>query len=496
MVKQPFEKLGAGSTYLILDQFTNAVIGAAMWIVLAKFVDPSVIGQAMIVYSLSLTILGFSGFGVRVSLAKYIAEYNVKNHHNASRRVLRLGLRMGLMVGALSGIAIAIMSGYISTNVYQNPDLNLLIIIMMLTFLPLQSMLAGMLGGFQGKHKNRFVWMVDLVYEVGRLTGALVLMFMGLGALGIVMGFSIGSMLAVLAGYLFFIPKVFPKVPAMEGEPKPRMKDLVKFSGFNYLAMGMRALSMQIGVLILGTYSLESAAFFGLSVLISTVVGGILIGVSRAMLATAAEEFTMQRKDQVKQLLNTGLRLSLLFGGFIYIVMLITPESVLHIISKDYTQASSALQILVVYSIVSSIAMVIISVLNGANRADEVAKSYVSASIVTVALSVALIPMLSLVGAALAMLIGGVVNLSMSLYALKKKEQISLSPSSIMRPMVPVAAALVIGVSIMQFTEHHLIAVGVALLTYVGAAAMYRTISSNELGALTRLALNVLKLRD
>ncbi|MGH9878883.1 MAG: polysaccharide biosynthesis C-terminal domain-containing protein, partial [Nitrososphaerales archaeon] len=271
------------------------------------------------------------------------------------------------------------------------------------------------------------------------------------------------------------------------------MRHLVKFSSFNYFSVGMRTLSAQIGVILLGTQNFEWAAFYGLSVLIANVIGGILVAVSRAVLPTAAEEWAKGKKIQFMRVFNTTVRLSLFISGYAFLVFMIDPSYALGLLSKSYTEASSALRILVISSTINAISVIIISLLNAANRADSVAKIGLLSSSGIVALTFLLAPVIGIEGAAVAMLVGSVCSLVLSLMMLRMKEQLTISVNSIAKPAISICVGLIVGYLLLTIVHSTPIAIIVAIVSYAGFSVMYGCTSKSELETLLGMVLHTTK---
>jgi len=483
MTEKPLQKLARGSYYLLLDNVTNVALGAIFWIILAKMIEPSSIGQTMVVIAFAMSVIGFAGFGVQVTISKYISEYNARKMPNAARRVLKLGLTMALGVGGSFGIAIALLSSTIADVTYQDPALAVLLTFAVLTFLPAHTVVAALLGAFQGAQKMKYTVLTDLIYQIIRLTIAVTLVLYGLDSFGILVAFAAASVVASTIGYVVLIPRAVPK-SVNQKEEGHGLQQILKFSGFNYFAIGMRTLSAQIGVIVLGTQNFEWAAFFGLSVLISNMVGGVMLAVSKAMLPTASEEWVKGKKEQFKDVFSTGIRLSLMISGFALIVLMIEPSYVLRLISESYVEASTALRILVLATIISSVGVVMISILNAANRPRDVAKIGIISYGSTIILTFVLTPVMGLVGAAIAMMIGALSLTSLSMVVLKTKEQFLPSSKSLIRPSLALLLALAIGYSLLAILSEPLIAIVMAILSYVGLVKITGVTTGRELKSL------------
>ncbi|MGI0012596.1 MAG: oligosaccharide flippase family protein [Nitrososphaera sp.] len=472
------EKLAKGSYYLILDNVVNLSLGALFWIVLAKLIDAAPIGQAMVAVAFATSVIGFAGFGVQVTISKFMSEYNARGMPHVSRRVLSLGIKLALIVSVSVAVVIALLSGYIATEAYNDSSMSALLILSVLTFLPAQTVVSALMGAYQGSHKMKYVLISDSIYQVIRLGIALFLVLASFSAFGIIASFAVASVVASVLGFVYFVPKLFDKQVAAYDASSPQSKSevrglrqIIKFSGHNYAAVGMKTLTTQIGVLIVGTQNFELAAFYGLSVLISNLVGGILNAVSRALLPTASEEWTRGNKTGLSHTLDTGIRLSMLISGIGFLVLFVQPSAVLGLISEQYVEASFALRILVVASMIYSLGAIVTSMLNAANRAAEVAKIGIVSSGITIALTFILTPALDIEGAAIALLAGSIASLAMSVSYLRSKENITISAKGTLKP----AIAMVIG----------------AAVAFAGALVIPNTIASLSLGLLAYGAISL-----
>jgi O-antigen/teichoic acid export membrane protein len=483
-----FEKLARGSYFLILDNIVNLSLGALFWIVLAKLIDAAPLGQAMVAVAFATSVIGFAGYGVQVTISKYMSEYNAKGMPRVSKRILSLGIRLALIVSGSVAVVIALLSGYIASEAYHDPSMSVLLMIAVLTFLPSQTVVSALMGAYQGSHKMKFALITDSIYQVIRLGAAVFLVMAAFGSYGIIMSFAIASIIASVLGYVYFVPRLFDKhaferdlTPAGSKSEITGLGQIVKFSGHNYAAVGMKTLTAQIGVLIVGTQNFELAAFYGLSVLISNLVGGVLNAVSRALLPTATEEWTKGNKEGFARTLDTGIRLSMLISGIGFLVLVIQPSQILGLISEQYVEASGALRILVVSSIIYSLGAILTSMLNAANRASEVAKIGITSSAITIALTFILTPIMYIEGAAVALLLGSIASLVMSLTSLKKKENITISARSTLKPAAAMIAGVAVAFATMMFVQSIALTLGVGLATYLLVSVGLRVTTRKEI---------------
>jgi stage V sporulation protein B len=485
------EKFVKGSYYLLLDNLTNYGIGAVFWLVLAKITDPISIGQSMVVIAFATSIIGFSGYGLQITLAKYIAEYNARSMPQTARKVLSFGIKMALIISGGGALVLSLLSGPISTVAYQDSSLTVFLIFSILTFFPSQTLVYTLLGAFQGLHIMKYVVLNDVVFQASRMAIAVLMIFYGLDAFGILVSFSAASLFALIISYCYLLPRAFPKSDEKE-ETVQGVRHLVNFSGLNYLSIGLKTASAQIGMLVLGTQNFEWAAFFGLALLIAKVLGSFSISVSGALLPTASEQWAKGNKSELTRMVNASMRISLFVSGFGLIILMMEPAYFLKLISPSYVEAAFALQLLIVFSIISAISTVLASLLNGLNRAADVGKIGLFSSVAAIVLTFILTPMLGLEGAATAMLIGAVLGLILSLMAVKKEGKMIAYKRSLFKPLMSISAGLVIGYFFILW-NNALIGVVVAVLTHAIISMVYRVTTKNELKGLLGIVVRTMR---
>jgi len=482
-------KLAKGSFFLILDNFTNLGIGAIFWLVLAKMTDPTIVGQAMVVTGLAVTLIGFSGYGVQATLSKYISEYNAKNMPNSARRVLRNVIKASLIMSGIMAVVVSILSNQIATTAYQNSSLALFLVFTLCTYLPTQTIVAALLGAFQGAHMMKYVAMGDLVFQTSRLMLVVFAFYNGIDLFEILVGFSIASFLELAVCYFLLLPRAIPKPIRKEQEPSEETKRIINFTGLNYFTIGLKILSVQFGTLILGTQSFEWAAFYGLALLISKIVGSFSNSVAGALLPTASAEWIKGNKVALSQMVNTSIRISILISGFGFILLVIDPTYFLNLISDSYVEAAWALRILAISAIIAAISSILTSLLNAANRAADVAKIGIISSTTTIVLTLILAPISGLEGAAIAMFVGSALALFMSLIVLKQKENMIISSRSMLKPFGTIMSGLMVGY-VFVLLNQVLLGIIIAIACYAGFSIAYKVTTKSEIKQIIGIAVN------
>ncbi|MEM2856044.1 MAG: oligosaccharide flippase family protein [Candidatus Nitrosocaldaceae archaeon] len=490
---KPFERLAKGSSFMLLSNLVNTMIGALFWLILAKIVEAESIGRIMIVIAFVTSIIGFSANGIQVTLAKYVAEYKAKNMHTYTKRLIKFGIIITLIIGLVVAIILSLLSNYIATYIYNNPSLTILLTFAALTFLPAQSIVAILNGVYQGLHKTQYILIISLIFQALRLLISISLIIYGLKEFGILTGFAIAAFTNSLLGYLI-VHRVTKDYNTNDVPNKGEgLKHILSFSGFNYVVSGINTLTSQIGIITLGSYSIEWSAFYGIASLIAQIVGSVIYSVSSILLPVASEELTRNsNRENIRSIFNTVLRIALTFNGFIILLLIIEPNYILSIISRDYIDAATSLRILVIAYMITSINNLMISILNAVNKAKEVAIRSIISSIIIIVLTPLLALLFYMDGAAIALLLGSLTNLIL-LYIHIKKESFTISVG-IFRPVISISIAVGIGY-IISSSFNTLYTLLVSVIIYSIASLGLRAVRIEEVRYILNIVFTIIKHR-
>ena len=487
MANRPLQKIAVGSYFLIIDQLVNYGLGFVFWFTLAKLVTPETVGQVLVVTASATAVLGFAGYGSQLTISKYIAEYNAREMPNVSKKIFFMGLKIGLIVSGSAAIIFLLFSQYLADSFYHDSSLTPLIIVAMAIFLPSQTILMCINGAFQGMQKMKYTALADSVFQVSKILISVVVIFLGLGSLGIVSALTLGSLITISIG-LMLIRKLLLDNPKKkkkkeEEEDLPNLRHVTRFSALNYLSVGMSILILQISTMLLGSHGdFSSVALFGISALLAGIVGGVTESVGRAIMPTASEKREDGDEQDLSVAINSAFRLSIVISGFIYIVLLIAPAEVLSFLSKEYAAASQILGIMILVAIGSSLTTFISFMLNGMGKPQWVARMAIVSSSIGIGLAFLLVPYFGMWGASTALLVAVVAKNFVAVYYTRKLETLNISYSNVYLPLLTVAFAISVGYAALILSSNNTsIALFLSIASYLFLIRAFKVASRSEL---------------
>jgi O-antigen/teichoic acid export membrane protein len=496
MGNRPLHKITVGSYFLIIDQLINYGLGFVFWFTLAKLVAPETVGQVLVVTASATAVLGFAGYGSQITTSKYIAEYNARGMPNVSKKIFSMGLKIGLIVSASGGIIFFLLSDYLANSFYHDSSLTPLIIVAMAIFLPSQTILACINGAFQGMQRMKYTALADSVFQVSKILISVVLIFFGFGSFGIIWALALGSLIAVSVG-LKLVRKILVDDPLKKKEDLPNLRHVMRFSALNYLSLGTSLLGLQVCYILLGSYyNFSSVAVFGISALLSLIVGGVTESVGRAILPTTSEKREDGDEHDLSVAVNFAFRLSIVLSGFIYIVLLIAPAQVLSLLSKEYAAAPEVLGILILAAIGGSLTAFLYFMLNGMGKPQWVARISIISSSMEVGLAFLLVPYFGMQGAAVALLVGTLAGDFVAIYYTRKLETLNMSYSNICMPLLTVASAISIGYAALILSSNNTsIALLLSIASYFLLIRAFKVASRSEVRELLQALYKIIGIK-
>ena len=85
------------------------------------------------------------------------------------------------------------------------------------------------------------------------------------------------------------------------------------------------------------------------------------------------------------------------------------------------------------------------SILNGLGKPQQFATMSITSSVIAIVLGIALVPFFGMLGASLSLLIGSIFNILLAAYFIKKEQFVSISLISILKPIISVSTAILVG---------------------------------------------------
>ena len=209
------------------------VVGVAVTIYVARALKPELFGIYSLALSIAFFLLTFTDLGLNTTLIRYVAHSYGNGDYELVRGYVKSLSKLKISLVFLVSILLFFLSDYISITVFKKPMLSkpLKVVSIFITFFSLAGFVNSIFNAFNDFKAN---FVRSLFYEISRLVLIVLFVSMGLSVVGALLGFTVASLISLVALAVLLIRKygkiVFGKAKAIN------WKRIVRFS--SYLTLG------------------------------------------------------------------------------------------------------------------------------------------------------------------------------------------------------------------------------------------------------------------
>jgi O-antigen/teichoic acid export membrane protein len=480
-----------GGFHLLWGLVLSTVISAVGTIIIARLLGPDNMGLYAIALAAPNLIATFRDWGVTTAMIKYSAEYNSENDVAKVRSVFVSGLAFEIIVGLALSVLSLVLSGALA-GFYGRPALIQLIQIASL-FILTGALVATASAAFTGLEKMHLNSVMLIIQSVVKTAMILLFVILGLGTLGAVVGFSLGGLVAGVAGVLLIYTMYRSLSKPTNGKLEffKTIKTMLKYG-----------LPVSIGAILAGFLTQFYSTVTFIFVTDNSLIGNHSVATNFVVLITffATPVTTMlfpafskldAKKD--REVLKNVFQYSVKYAALIVVpvtamVMALAQPAIGTIFEDKYVQAPLYLALLSITYLLSAFGSLSIgNLING----QGYTKYNLKLTLLTVAigfpLSYILISQFGIIGLIVASIIVGLPSFFMSLRFIKKNFGVSLDWVSSAKILFSSGAAAILtylSITQLPFSNPILLILGVFIFTisFLLLAVITRTISKTDLG--------------
>ena len=458
--------LVAGFKAQFLAKLLSAIGSGLLLAALARLLEPEGYGLFM----LALTVFGsfqlISRFGIPASAGRYVAEFE-ENAPEQIPHIVRFSLLLNLAALGIICLVVFVSYQYI-IELLSEPRLSRFLLVG-LVFLVLGSVHTYISKILQGFGAIRVEAAMRITEPVGRLIFALGLVVAGFGVLGAYIGYIISSALTILLGAAYLVYRL--RELARDGETAPMESGLrrriAEYSIPLVATNSAYVLDNRIDTLLVG--ALLSPVEVGFYVISDRVVKFVETPMS-ALGFTISPMFGSEKAAGNIERISRIYEVSLVNTLLLYIpaaagIILVAEPMVRLVFGAEYVDATVVIQVLGPYIVFKAITKLTDNGLNYLGRARDRAVFRVGTAVLNVVLTVALIPVFGVAGAALATVVTYGIYTAANVYIVSL--ELDLRPTYLLKQLLFIG--LVTGtMSVVVFSLLGYISGWITLLLVVG----------------------------
>jgi stage V sporulation protein B len=201
-----------GSMQLFIGKSFATIILAVGTIILGIFISAGDYGLYTVALVPATTFLLFQDWGVSTALTRYCAKYRSTNEEEEQRKIIIAGLIFEIVGGIVLTVVSILSSSFIAYTVFGKPESALLIAVSSITIL------MAAIGNapnsiFVGYERMKLSSYAAIISAITYTSIVPLLVFLGYGALGAVIGYTLSTVVSSVASLIFLYLFIFKKLP-------------------------------------------------------------------------------------------------------------------------------------------------------------------------------------------------------------------------------------------------------------------------------------------
>ncbi|WP_254272280.1 flippase [Haloarcula marina] len=385
----------------LVSKFITAAAGAALSVGLARLLDPSNYGVLFLALTVASTFQLVARFGIARSAGRYIAEYR-ETDPTQIPHIVRTSLLFNVGSILLAGLVLVASHRYIATLLNESALVPFLLLgTLFMVFGTLVAYLEKVIQGFED---ITFVAVLRAVGRVSRVLLALGLVVAGFGATGALWGYVISSLLASVVGFVYLARRARSFYDAT-ATAEPGLRRRIAEYAVPIMATNTSiVLDKRIDTLLVGFFlSPVAVSYYVVSEKVVSFVLAPTSALSFTISPTFGSEKAAGNLGRISRIYEeTVMNALLLYAPAGAGLVLVAEPLITLVFGAEYSGAVAVLRVLGLYVILTMVMQISDNGLDYLGRARERAIARLVTAVLNVGLNVALIPVIGVVGAAIA----------------------------------------------------------------------------------------------
>lgn len=442
-------RIGQDSAIAFLSQVATSLFGFAATVYLARTLGPGPLGIYYLVTATVIWIKAPIGAGIENAVKKRISESEQQGEFLAA------GLALQLAVLAVISLLLFLLRDVV-TKYLRGIDVSLVILILTATLV--FSLVTSVLDGLNRVHLSAVLSPLD---RAVRSAFQISLVVFGFGLAGLLYGYIVGAVVAVVVGVAFVGVRL--RRPTIS-----HIRSLLSYARYSWLGgLSSRAFS-SMDTLVLGLFVVDS--LIGVYVVawnLASILAVFGTSVRRALFPRMSALSGDDKRDEVETLMTHGLRYSGLFlipglvGG------LVVGRTVLSIYGSEFSTGYSILVILIIARLFYGYSATFTTALNAIDRPDTTFRIDVLFVITNIGLNLILVSQFGWIGAAFTTAISAALVLGYGYYAVQKFLDVNIPIVDILQQAVAAGAMGIVVYGGRGYTSKSILST--IVLVFVGA---------------------------
>jgi len=388
--------------FLMLNTAVTAISGFLFWVVAARFYAAEDVGLASAAVATAGFLVTLAGLGLDSGLVRFISESG-KDHDNLVNSCLTFGGLVAAVVTAIFLAGLELWSPDLSF--IRETPLSVAAFVVLVVAWVLYTFLHNI---FVAHRRAGYSLLQGVLQGVAKLALAAVLV-VSMAAFGLVSAWGLGFVFAAIVGIFVLLPRLhrgYRPIPLIRGES---IRRIARFSSMNYLAgLIAKVPTAFLPLMVVGLLGAEQNAYFYMAFgVVSNALLLIPAGVSLSLYAEGSHD-----EEDLSLHVRRSLKFSFVLLVPLIILVFLVGDKILLVFGRAYSaEATHLLWVLALSALPGTVNAIYFYKKRVEKKMKMVVGLGALTVVVTLGLSYLLLPVMGIIGAGIARLIGvGVVT--------------------------------------------------------------------------------------
>lgn len=346
-------KIGANAGIAGIGDVAATALAYLSAILITRFIGPELYGIFLLASILISIGAMFSKIGLSRGLLRFVALYKGQKDDGRIKGVIVSATGISFLLSLLVGAALFISSGFISTRVFDKPQVGLVVRLLAFT-LPLVVVGNGWRCGIQGFQIIKYrVYIEKLIQPALRLLLLAILFLVGFRLIGVVLA----TILTSISGFLLsfhYLAKVFP-FHKRQIKATFENRRLIQFSTPLLFQEVLNFLILHIDTLMIAHFLLSSnVGIYGAVVRVSTLVAVVLTAFNSIFAPMISELYGKGDLAAIEALFKTVTKWVLSLALPVFLILVFFAKPVMAIFGPAFSVGAPCLILLCIAQLINA----------------------------------------------------------------------------------------------------------------------------------------------
>jgi O-antigen/teichoic acid export membrane protein len=432
--------LPGGALRLTLANASQYIILALFYMIVTKTnaLTQTDIGTLSILSFLAYTFSLLTVMALPTALTKFTSEKLGKNQKEDAAATHKTIIKT---VTALSiiGLAVASLSSQFFSQYFWNNTEYITILVLNFTYAFLSNLIDLCRASLHALYLFGKMATITITYILSSRIIAIILALLNMGATGVIIGYTIGAIIALTVAVTFLRGKL------QKTTKTTSLKPLFRFS-FPLFLGAVTGIILNWADIVIITSLTRNLSLTGIYGIVVSSVGALTIlymSMNTTIFPTLSAHHGLQKPENISKTIKTTSRyiIYIIFPSSIGLAI-IAPTALTFFYGPSYAKGAIPLAILSITAIITALITLFKTTLTAIGKTGQQLKINIITAISSIVALIALIPPLEITGAAFARLTTQTIAITLTVYILKKELKIRLDKEALWKSALATTATI------------------------------------------------------